>query len=158
MMRAVLALMFVLTLTARGYAQFDTATVLGSVKDGTGAVLPGVTVTLANVDTGVTRSYADMASPAGRREIATYAKGIGANQRLILPASKDGTVLPPTTIIADAHAAGLLVHVRTLRSEPLFLSPSYNGDPRAEFRQFAELGVDGIFTDFPDVGVEALRK
>src|ERR1051325_5655881 len=34
-------------------AQFDTATVLGTIKDSTGAVVPGVTVTLKNIDTGI---------------------------------------------------------------------------------------------------------
>jgi hypothetical protein len=36
------------------YAQFDTATVVGTVRDNTGAVVPGATVTLANLDTGIT--------------------------------------------------------------------------------------------------------
>jgi len=35
-------------------AQFDTATVVGTVKDNTGGVVPGATVTLTNLDTGVT--------------------------------------------------------------------------------------------------------
>jgi glycerophosphoryl diester phosphodiesterase len=52
----------------------------------------------------------------------------------------------------------LLVHVWTLRSEPAFLSPSYHGDAAAEYRQFAGLGVDGIFTDFPDAAVRALNQ
>ena len=42
-----------LFVTIIGYAQFDTATVLGTVKDANGAVLPGVTVTLKNIDTGI---------------------------------------------------------------------------------------------------------
>ena len=45
----------------------------------------------------------------------------------------------------------------TLRSEPVFLSPTYRGNPELEFQQFRDLGVDGIFTDFPDVAVRALR-
>jgi glycerophosphoryl diester phosphodiesterase len=97
-------------------------------------------------------------SPARLAEIATYADGIGPNTRLVVPANADGTLREPTTLVADAHAAGLLVHVWTLRSEPAFLSPTYGGDPLKEHRQFAELGVDGIFTDFPDVAVAALRK
>jgi hypothetical protein len=43
-----------LLLPASVYAQFDTATVLGAVKDSSGAVIPGATVTLKNVDTGIT--------------------------------------------------------------------------------------------------------
>ena len=36
------------------HAQFDTAVVLGTVRDGSGAVVPGATLTLKNVDTGIT--------------------------------------------------------------------------------------------------------
>ena len=35
------------------WAQFDTATVVGTVRDNTGAIVPGATVTLTNLDTGV---------------------------------------------------------------------------------------------------------
>jgi glycerophosphoryl diester phosphodiesterase len=96
-------------------------------------------------------------SPSRLAAIANYADGIGPNSRLIVPANADRTLQQPTTLIEDAHRAGLFVHVWTLRSEPVFLSPSYGGDPKKEFQQFADLGVDGIFTDFPDVGHEALR-
>ena len=91
------------------------------------------------------------------REIKTYADGIGPNTRLIVPSTPDRALLPPTDLVARAHAAGLVVHVWTLRAEPVFLSPSYHGDFGAEFRQFRDLGVDGLFTDFPDAAVKALR-
>jgi glycerophosphoryl diester phosphodiesterase len=97
-------------------------------------------------------------SPARLAEIRTFADGIGPNTRLIVPANADGTLREPTSLVADAHQAGLLVHVWTLRSEAAFLSPTYGGDPMKEHRQFASLGVDGIFTDFPDVAFAALRK
>ena len=97
-------------------------------------------------------------SPARLAEIRTFADGIGPNTRLIVPANADGTLKEPTALVADAHKAGLLVHVWTLRSESAFLSPSYGGDPVKEYRQFASLGVDGIFGDFPDVAFAALRK
>jgi len=95
---------------------------------------------------------------ADLRTIKSYADGIGPNTRLVIPAIDDGTLLPPNDLIARAHAVGLLVHVWTLRSEPAFLPPSYQGDAAAEFRQFAALGVDGIFTDFPDAAARALRQ
>src|SRR5437867_8126938 len=91
-------------------------------------------------------------------EIKSYADGIGPNTRLIIPANADRTLMEPTDLVARAHAAGLLVHVWTLRSEPVFLSPSYRGNPELEFEQFRDLGVDGLFTDFPDVAVRALRR
>jgi glycerophosphoryl diester phosphodiesterase len=92
------------------------------------------------------------------RTIKSYADGIGPNTRLVIPAKADGTLLTPTDLVARAHAIGLLVHVWTLRAEPVFLSPSYRGDFGAEFRQFRDLGVDGIFTDFPDAAMRALAR
>ncbi len=96
-------------------------------------------------------------SPARLAQIAAYADGIGVNTRLIVPANADGTLRPPTTVVGDAHRAGLLVHAWTLRNEAVFLSPSYDGRPEKEYQQLAALGVDGIFGDFPDVAVAALR-
>ena len=95
-------------------------------------------------------------TPRRLAEIARYADGIGANTRLIVPANPDGTLASPTSLVDDAHKAGLFVHVWTLRSEPVFLSPSYGGNPVKEYLQFAALGVDGIFGDFPDVASAAL--
>ena len=91
------------------------------------------------------------------RTIKSYADGIGPNTRLVIPAAPDGTLLPPNDLVGRAHAAGLLVHVWTLRSEPVFLSRSYLGDPGAEFRQFRDLQVDGMFTDFPDAAARVLK-
>jgi glycerophosphoryl diester phosphodiesterase len=97
-------------------------------------------------------------SPARLAEIAKYANGIGPNTRLVIPANADGTLKAPTTLVADAHRVGLFVHVWTLRPEPVFLSPSYGGDPKKEYEQFAALGVDGIFGDYPDIAFAALRR
>ena len=92
---------------------------------------------------------------AALREIAQYADAVGVNSRMIVGAD---TAAVPTTLVRDAHAAGLQVHVWTLRSEPAFLAARYRGDPLAEVREFARLGVDGIFGDFPDVLVKGLGR
>jgi glycerophosphoryl diester phosphodiesterase len=94
-------------------------------------------------------------TPSALRAIARYAYGIGANTRLVVGADSSAS---PTSLIADAHAAGLKVHVWTLRSEPTFLPKRYGGDPLAEVREMRRLGVDGIFGDFPDVVVGALGR
>jgi glycerophosphoryl diester phosphodiesterase len=102
-------------------------------------------------------TYAAMVTPAGLREVARYAAGVGLAKRLIVPVQRDGTTLPPTTVVADAHAVGLLVHAWTFRSDAQFLPRAYGGDHAAEYREFAALGVDGVFSDFPDHAVAALR-
>jgi glycerophosphoryl diester phosphodiesterase len=98
------------------------------------------------------------ATPARLSEIAVYANGLGPNKLLVIPVDAHGRLGAPTSLMRDAHAAGLFVHVWTMRSEPQFLPSSYGGDLRREIQQFAGLGVDGIFTDSPDVAVEAFRR
>jgi glycerophosphoryl diester phosphodiesterase len=101
------------------------------------------------------RTYRDLATPAGLAEIATYADGIGPDKRMIVPIGPDGRLLPPTTLVADAHAAGLLVHPWTFRSDGNFLAPGYKGDPEREYARFFSLGVDGLFSDFTDTAFKA---
>jgi glycerophosphoryl diester phosphodiesterase len=74
---------------------------------------------------------------------------------MVVGAAPDAT---PTTLVRDAHAAGLAVHVWTLRPEPVFLAPRYGGDPLAEVRELAALGVDGLFADYPDQAVRGLGR
>ncbi|MDO6414909.1 glycerophosphodiester phosphodiesterase [Sphingomonas sp. BIUV-7] len=107
--------------------------------------------------------YAQMITPAGLKTIATYAQAIGPEKPLIVSRDAEGRSLPPTTLIADAHAAGLIVHPWTFRSENYFLpaelrkgtSPADHGDAAAEYRMFYALGVDGLFSEFPAEAVAA---
>ena len=94
---------------------------------------------------------------AGLKAIAQYADGIGPDKSSVIPVNADRTVGPPTDLVQRAHAAGLLVHIYTIRIDKEFLSPSYDGHPELEYQRFAALGVDGMFTDFPDAAVKALR-
>ena len=110
------------------------------------------------------RTYADMITPAGLAEIARYANGIGPWKRLIVPAEsedKEGgaggisRLAGPTSLITDAHAAGLFVCSWTFRDEGQFLASNYAGDPKKEYEQFYQLGLDGVITDFPETAVAA---
>jgi len=99
------------------------------------------------------RTYADLATPQGLAAIAGYADGIGPNKRLIVPVGPSAELLPPTSLVADAHRAGLAVHVWTFRNEDTFLPPGYGGVPEREYEQFFDLDVDGVFSDFTAVAV-----
>jgi glycerophosphoryl diester phosphodiesterase len=109
------------------------------------------------------RTYRDMLTPEGLAEIATYADAIGPYKDLIVPRGTEDNLLAPTALIEVAHQAGLAVHAWTFRAENVFLpsdfrssaSPIERGDLAAEIRMFADLGVDGIFTDHPDIAAEA---
>ena len=113
-------------------------------------------------------SYAAMLSPTGLREIATYADAIAPARHAVLPVAADGALGAPTDLVANAHAAGLAVHVWTLRPENEFLPPALRGgdDPAArcetgamaEARAFAAAGVDGVFTDDPRLACEAFER
>ena len=104
---------------------------------------------------------ADMLSPEGLAEIAAYADIVGLESGLVI-AHDSGT---PTGVVGAAHEADLTVHVWTLRAENAFLPPAYRrgGDPAAHgdlhgwARALYAAGVDGVFSDFPGVAVEARR-
>ncbi|NEU81987.1 esterase-like activity of phytase family protein [Nostoc sp. UIC 10630] len=124
---------------------------------------------------GDTRTYGDLRTPEGLAEVATYADGLGPWKRMIVSvkgtdANGDGkaddvngdgavndadkTTLPPSTLIQDAHNAGLQVHPYTFRAEDQYLAADYKGKLELEIQQFYQLGVDALFSDFPDIADE----
>jgi glycerophosphoryl diester phosphodiesterase len=111
------------------------------------------------------RSYADYTTPAGLRDLAAFAFGIGPDKNQIIPRNADGTLATPTSLVADAHRAGLALHPYTFRAENQFLPADYQvtTDPNAYGRAideqitFLRAGVDGLFTDQADIGVLARK-
>jgi glycerophosphoryl diester phosphodiesterase len=92
------------------------------------------------------------------KRIAEFADGLGPEIRLIVPVNADGSLGEPTDLVGRAHAAGLLVHCWTVRIEKEFLPAGYHGRAEAEFEHLRALGVDGIFTDFPDIAAHSYKK
>jgi glycerophosphoryl diester phosphodiesterase len=123
------------------------------------------------VAAGDPRTYDDLVTPQGLRDIARYADGIGPDKSRIIAGNAAGKPLgAPTTLVDDAHRAGLLVHPFTFRPENNFLaadfrmgdpaSPVYlraRGDQPAELARYFALGVDGLFADNADTAV-AVRE
>jgi glycerophosphoryl diester phosphodiesterase len=120
--------------------------------------------------------YKDLLTPAGLQEVASYADGIGPWKPYLISskgtdANGDGkaddvngdglvneadrTLLPPSTVVADAKKLGLLVHPFTFRNEQRRLARDYAGMPANEYVKFFALGVDGMFSDFPETAVAA---
>jgi glycerophosphoryl diester phosphodiesterase len=106
----------------------------------------------------------DLVTSTGLRRVAQWADAVGVAKDLVLPRHPgSGTIGDPSSVVADAHAAGLLVHVWTMRDENAFLptgyrrgeSPSDPGDSIEETQAFLDAGVDGLFTDQPDTTLEA---
>ena len=92
------------------------------------------------------------------KAIARFAQGIGPPKTMIVPVDAKGHTGKPTDLVARAHRAGLVVHPYTFRPEKQFLPLSYAGDAGKEYCQFAQLGVDGLFTDTPDLALKALGE
>jgi len=122
------------------------------------------------------RLYPDLLTDAGLKEVKSYADGIGPWKPYIvagkqIDADKDGkpddlnkdgkiderdrVLLPAGDLIERAHKAGLFVHSWTFRNEPRRLASDYKDDPAAEYKLFFGLGIDGLFSDFPDAAVKA---
>ena len=115
------------------------------------------------VQAGDPRSYADLLTPAGLAGIARYAQALGPSKHLIIPRRADDTLGSPTSLVADAHAQRLLLHPWTFRAENRFLAREFRrgalanepGDLAGEIVSFLRAGIDGFFTDQPDIGVAA---
>ncbi|MFD7603715.1 glycerophosphodiester phosphodiesterase [Streptomyces mirabilis] len=113
--------------------------------------------------TGDPRTVADLVKPEGLKWIASYAQGIGPTLDLVIPKDANGALTTPTTLVADAHRAGLILHPYTMRNENTFLpanfrrgtDPNAYGDAFGAFRTYFATGIDGVFSDNADTALLA---
>jgi glycerophosphoryl diester phosphodiesterase len=111
--------------------------------------------------------WSDVWSPDGLKKIAGFADIVGPETQIILPRDKDDRSLPPSDVVANAHAAGLKVHVWSVNPENLDLpvdlrcgdpaTPGFDnrlGDVQTEARRLFAVGIDGAFSDAPDMLVK----
>ncbi|MFI4934281.1 MAG: glycerophosphodiester phosphodiesterase family protein [Caulobacterales bacterium] len=114
-----------------------------------------------------TTPFAQMITPAGLTVVRAYADAIAPDQDLVI--DPGAALFPaPTTLILDAHTAGLSVFTRTAQAENAFLpKPLQKGDrtsasfaaqhgdiDRLLFGLYAN-GVDGLATDLPAAAARA---
>lgn len=105
-------------------------------------------------------------TPAGLREVSTYAQGIGPSCDRLLPLDEDGRIAVAAELVAEAHRAELAVFCWTLRAENAFLPPELRrgsqpadqGDAVGQARLLLDLGVDALITDSPDHAVLARNE
>ncbi len=108
------------------------------------------------------RSYASYLTDDGMATLAGCVDGVSLNKHILQATDSSGSTVG-TEIVARAHAAGLMVFCWTLRAENEFLAKSLwhgtsarrFGDWRSEFLELMGMGVDGVFTDQPDLAIEA---
>jgi glycerophosphoryl diester phosphodiesterase len=122
------------------------------------------------------RTYKDLLTKEGLAEVKSYADILAPWKPYILASKQvdqnndgkaddlngdgkadeqDRALAEPSSVVKDAHAAGLQVFTWTFRNEPKRLASTFKGDPAAEYKAFYALGVDGLFSDFPDTAVKA---
>lgn len=109
------------------------------------------------------RTYDDLVKPEGLRFVASFADWASVEKSRVIPRDSTGKLLAPTTVVRDAHRAGLKVVSWTFRTENNFLpldfrigtDPAAHGDGVGEIQLFMRQGLDAFFTDFPDLGVAA---
>ncbi|MEC5388228.1 glycerophosphodiester phosphodiesterase [Uliginosibacterium sp. H3] len=120
------------------------------------------------IASGDKRSYADLTTAAGLKEVATYADAVGAYKEIVIPRTADNRMGMPTSFVVDAHAAGLGVHIWTMRPENVFLpvelrrgdvgSLTERGDAVGEILIYLRAGIDGFFSDDPLAGRQAVKQ
>ncbi len=118
------------------------------------------------VKAGDTRTYNDLMTEAGMKEIATYANGVGPYKLTVINVDESGQFQEPSDLVRNAHAAKLLVFPYTFRPENAFLATPLKAEGPAsthnasgsikEIQTYLEAGIDGFFTDDPAVGRQAV--
>ncbi|KYQ82873.1 glycerophosphodiester phosphodiesterase [Acinetobacter sp. NRRL B-65365] len=114
------------------------------------------------------KTYADLATASGLKDVATYANGVGPWKVYVF---KDDAMTKTTSFVKDAHQVGLKVHPYTFRPEnnylPATLKCSADKAKEAErcatgsikeMQLYFKAGVDGIFTDDPALGRQAVQS
>lgn len=109
------------------------------------------------------RTYADLMKPAELAKLAAFVDIIGADKLQVIPLKADGMLGTPTSLVRDAHHAGIKVMPYTFRAENTFLPKDYRvGSSPVDFgraideqRAYLATGIDGLWCDQPDICVVA---
>ena len=122
------------------------------------------------------RTYGFLTTNAGLDEVSDYADIVAPWKPYIVPTTgtdangdkladditgdgkvdeRDRELKRPTSLVRRAHKRGLKVHTWTFRNDPQYLASDYAGDPKEEYKLFYALGIDGLFSDFPDTALAA---
>ena len=114
------------------------------VKDASGTLVP--------------YDYGWMHTREGMEQIAQYAVGVGPHMSMVVDPASDAGAPRISPLVAYAHAAGMQIHPYTFRKDTGLLPDYVDSFEELLALFYFEAGVDGIFTDFPDLAVEFLRN
>ncbi len=120
-------------------------------------LLPAMNMTVPLVQLlGTGPEFRAALTPAGMKMVASYADGIGPSMQLIVERGSVAGKLKISKLVELAHDLGLVVHPYTFRRD---LLPVYADDYDDLLKIFLDdIGVDGVFTDFPDLTVEYIES
>ena len=121
-------------------------------------LLPAMSMELALVQLiGNGADFAPLLTEEGIQQVSGYAAGIGPSIHLLVDPDSAANDLKVTGLVARAHAAGLKVHPYTFRREPGQIPPYATDFENLLDIFFNQVGVDGVFTDFPDLAVSFIE-
>jgi glycerophosphoryl diester phosphodiesterase len=122
-----------------------------------GELLPAMNMTVPLVQLlGTEPAFQAAVTPVGMEMVASYADGIGPSMHLIVEPGSVAGKLQISDLVELAHDLGLVVHPYTFRRDSLPAYADNYGDLLKIFLD--DIGVDGVFTDFPDLTVEYLES
>ncbi len=112
---------------------------------------------------GKQKTYLDLMKEPGLKTVREFAAGIGPAKKYFSKIESPFKDNKPDSEgrdgveswVADVQEAGLKVHPHTFCNEPEFLIPDALGSVEREYRYFFALGVNGVFSDFPDTAIAA---
>lgn len=107
---------------------------------------------------GTSEEYHWMLSESGMQKVATYADGIGPSVFLLVVRDSTETDIKVTGLVELAHALNLQVHPYTFRRERNQMPPFARNYEDFLRIFFVDVGVDGVFTDFPDLTVRFIES
>ncbi|KAK1293218.1 putative glycerophosphoryl diester phosphodiesterase 1 [Acorus calamus] len=110
------------------------------------------------IDPSIDRSYESVLK--NLTFIKTFASGILVPKNYIWPVSPTVYLESPTSIVKDAHKAGLEIYASDFANDVVF-AYNYSYDPVAEYLSFVDypgFSVDGVLTDFPVTASEAIEN
>ena len=92
-------------------------------------------------------NYKDLLSDNGLLDLKNYVSGIGFHKSHVLESQ----------LLNRVQKHKFLVHVYTFRSDTQYLNMKYLGRPELEYFEYFNLGIDGVFSDFPDDALKARK-
>ncbi|MGI9236314.1 MAG: glycerophosphodiester phosphodiesterase [Woeseiaceae bacterium] len=122
-----------------------------------GELLPALNMSMPLVQLlGTGPEFRAALTPDGMEMIASYADGIGPSMTLIVAPGSVAGKLQISNLVQLANDLDLVVHPYTFRRD---LLPEYADDYDELLKIFLDdIGVDGVFTDFPDLTVEYIES